>query len=98
VGTGSATARPDLLLLQYAQQFTLGINGHFRKFIQQQSPSLCLAKEPFAVALRASEGAFDGPEEFALDQFAGQSSAINFNEGSLATRAECMDQVRHNFL
>jgi hypothetical protein len=46
----------------------------------------------------AGEGAFHRAEELALDQFARQGGAIDFDDLALAARAESMDEVGDHFL
>ena len=82
---------PDFLFLQHAQQLALRVDRHFGNFIQEQRAAFRLAEQTFAVGVRAGERAFDRAEQFALDQFARQRGAIDFDErpgGARARRRE----------
>ena len=95
---GLAADRADFLVLQHAQQFALRVDRHFGDFVQQQRAAFGLAEQTFAVGVRAGEGAFDGAEQFAFDQFARQGGAIDLDDLALAARAQGVDQVGDHFL
>jgi hypothetical protein len=48
--------------------------------------------------MRASEGALNGAEELALDEFARERRAIDLDDVSLTSGAEGMNQIRDDFL
>src|SRR6266699_837168 len=60
--TDLASDRADFLVLQNPQQLALGINWHFRDFVEEQRTALRLAEEALAVRVRSSECSFDRAE------------------------------------
>ena len=85
-------------ILQHAQQFGLGANGHLANFVEQQSSSLSV--------LEAADGAFDGagkgalfmPKELAFHEGLRQSRAIDRHKRTATPRAQLMDRAGHQFL
>jgi hypothetical protein len=76
----------------------LGVDGHFGDFVQEQRAAFGLLEEAFAIHVGAGEGAFDGAEELAFDQFAGQGGAVDLDERAFAAGAEVVDEVGDDFL
>ena len=95
---GAPADGADFLFLQDAEEFALGVNGHFGDFVQEEGAALGLLEQSLAVHVGAGEGAFDGAEQFAFDQFAGQGGAIDFDERPLVARAEVVNQIGDDFL
>jgi hypothetical protein len=88
----------ELALLQHAQQFALQLERDLANFIQKQRPAVGQLKASGAVAHGAGERAFDVTEEFALEQFARDRSAIDLDERAVATPAAFVNGAGDEFL
>src|SRR6185503_18378325 len=95
---GAPADGADLLLLEHAQQFALRVDGHFGQLVEEQRAAFSLAEEAFAVLGGTRERAFDGTEQFAFDQFAGQGGAVDLDEGTFVPPAQRMNHVGDDLL
>ncbi len=77
--------------LQDAQQFRLGIGMQIADFIEEQGAAVGQLKLAATLYGRAGEGAFFVPEQFALDQLAGNGRAVHFDEGPLGEGARLVN-------
>ena len=84
---GVFAAQPEeLLVLQHVQQLRLKIGGHLRHFIEQDR-SLVTQFELAGLGTRGSgESAAFITEQFAFEQFAGQSGTVDFQKLALRSR------------
>src|SRR5690242_4149727 len=80
-GNGFRAANPrDHVVLQHAKDFRLCRQAHVAYLIQKERALVGLLELSRAISNSAGEGAFHVAEELALDQLAGDCSAIDFDE------------------
>src|SRR6266481_2815155 len=85
-------------LLQDPKQLALHLQSNFPDFIQENCAPLRGFKASCPVFDRASEGAFDMPEEFAFEKLLGNRSAIDPDQRLVFALAAAVDFARDQFL
>src|SRR5206468_3121120 len=83
--------RPDLVLLEDAQELRLERWRDVADLVQEDRAAVGFGEEPGRVADRAGEGAAHVPEELALEQRLGERAAVDGHERPLAARAVRVD-------
>ncbi|KAF5032439.1 hypothetical protein DSECCO2_617260 [anaerobic digester metagenome] len=99
-GDGAPTADPhDLPVLQHTQQIDLHGQRHLADLVQKQGARVGQFElAGTALAVRAGEGAAGVAEEFALDQFRGDGSAVHGHEGAAGAAAFRVDAAGEQLL
>ncbi len=92
------THRSDASLLDDTQQLGLQPRRHLADLVEKQSAAVRLAKQPRPIRRRAGEGAFDVPEELALEQRFGQGRAIDDYQRTSGALAFGVDGLRDQAL
>src|SRR5262249_47052870 len=87
----------DLLVLQYAQQFGLGIERHVADFVQKQRASVGMLEQTGLVTIRAGKGATNVAEQFALKKRLYHGRAIQHHEFALRW-TQFVQGLRHQVL
>ncbi len=90
--------RPDLLVLERAQQLHLERGRRVPDLVEQDRAAVCMLEEPALVAVRPGEGALAVAEELALEQRVGQRPAVDRDEEVPAARALLVDRAGHELL
>jgi hypothetical protein len=82
----AAADRPELALLQEAQQLLLHVGAHVPDLVEEERPLVRHLQQPLAAGARAGEGAALVAEELALEQRVGQRRAVLGDEAALRAR------------
>ena len=85
-------------LLQHAQEFRLQIQRDIADFVQKQCALVGQFQPAGLLGHRPGEGAALMPKKFALQQSAGNGSAVELNKCLLPAGAAIVDGVRDQFL
>ncbi|OQC67537.1 MAG: hypothetical protein BWX47_02015 [candidate division Hyd24-12 bacterium ADurb.Bin004] len=93
-----AAHRKHLALLQGAQQLDLEVAVQLADLVQQEAASGCGYQQAVLVLVGAGEGALHVPEEFALQQGAGEAAAVHCQEGPGRPAAVVVYRPRHQLL
>ena len=90
--------RPDLALLEHAEQLHLHRQAHVSNFVQEERPAVRPSEQPLAVLVRPGEGALDVAEQLGFQKRFRKGSAIDGDERLLAAGAVFMDGAGDEFL
>src|SRR5215470_3008847 len=88
----------DLLLLQRAQQLALELEGDLAHLIEEERALVGQLEPPDPVPDRSREGTLHVTEELALEQLARNRSAVDRDQGTIATRTQLMNRPRRQLL
>ena len=94
----SVAHAPYFPLLDGAVDLDLQIRGKFGNLIEEQRSPVRLFEEALLVLRRPAEGAFDVPEQFALDQLLRHGAAVDGHETVLRPWARVVDGAGEQFL
>ncbi len=86
------------MLLEDPQELDLEAQGQVGDLVEEKRPSLGEVEAALPVAGRAAERAADVPEKLALQELAGQSTAVDRHEGPLPARRMTVQRLRHELL
>jgi hypothetical protein len=81
-----AAERPELALLQHAQQLDLEGRAGFADFVEEQRAAIGLLEQADAVVDRAGEGAALVAEQLGFEQRVGQAPQFSVTKALLARR------------
>jgi hypothetical protein len=90
--------RPELALLQHAQQLDLEHRAGIADFVEEDGAAVGLLEATAAILVGAGEGATLVAEEFGLEQLVGQRAAVLDDEGLVGTPAAVVDGARQHLL
>src|SRR5207247_4524238 len=87
-----------LALLQGSQQPGLERDRHLADLVEEERASMGRSEQPFAIPVRAREGAAERSEQLALDQGLGDRGAVLGDEARGRPRARVVDRPREKLL
>jgi hypothetical protein len=87
----------DFAFLKHAEKFGLHGNGHIADLVEEESTALGLLEFSDVASRGAGERTFFVPEELGLDQFCGDSRAIESDEGAFVARGFLVNGARDQF-
>src|SRR6185437_11635006 len=93
-----ATQSFKFLVLQYAQQLGLQLEGNFADFVQKQGSSIGKFKTADLLADGSRESSLFVSEELAFQQARGNCRAVQFYEGSVFLLAQAVSGPCDQFL
>src|SRR3546814_20102526 len=88
----------DRPLFEHAEQFDLHVETHVADFVEKERAALARFEMADAAAMGAGEAALFMPEEFGLDEFAGNRAAVVRAKSLARAGAFVVDRVGHTFL
>lgn len=96
--TRSSPMRPDLVLLEHAQELALHVQRDFGYFVEEQRPVVGQFEKPhLAAPRRPRERALHVAEQLAFEQVFGQGRAVDGHERPVAALAGVVDALREQF-
>ena len=87
----------DFAFFEDAEKFGLHGDGHIADFVEEKRAAFGLLEFADVASCRASEGAFFVAEQFRLDQFGGDSGAIESDESVFVARGFFVNGARDEF-
>ena len=72
--------RADFLVLQHAQEFDLGVQGHIANFVEKDGAAVGCFKKTYTFVLSTREGSTGVSEKFAFEQVFGNGTAVDGHE------------------
>ena len=90
--------RPDLALLQDAQQLGLQRGRQLADLVEEQGAAVGLDEQAGAIRARVGERAALVAEQLALQQRVGDGGAVDGDERAFAARAVEVERLRHQLL
>ncbi len=92
------TDAPHLAFLDHPEELRLRAGCEFAHLVEEQRALVSLFEQALALADRPGERAARVTEQLRLDQFIGESRAVERAEGSMAPRTEAVNGARHQLL
>ena len=88
---------PHFPILQHAQEFGLRACGQLANFVEKQRPAVSVFKQSRPLSYGPGKRASRVAEEFCLDEFVGERSAIQRAESAVAAGSEPVDGTSDEF-
>ena len=88
----------ELAAFEHAQQLGLQLDGHLADLVEEKRPLVGLLEQPFLILGGTREAAGTVAEQFAFEQFLGESRTVDGDERPLRARAGVVDGLRKDLL